>query len=219
MDGKQELTSPVVKCVGSNPDTRKVGDVEYAWERPISTQQTAYSIVAQMRASLPDPVGGVLWYGLDDTYTTCYTPLYCCIDAVPSSFDVGSLQAFSWDSAWWVFNFVANYACLKYSYMVKDIQAVQSDIEGNLLALQPAVEATATALYRDNPALMKRYLTDYSVTHGESTVRRWRQLAEQLLTKYNDGYIHGRGVGYPEPWLRRVLKENPDRFRLNPTKP
>ncbi|MEN6334720.1 MAG: C69 family dipeptidase [Phycisphaerales bacterium] len=197
----------------------KVDGVEYAWERPISTQQTAYSIVAQSRASLPDPVGGVLWYGLDDTYTTCYTPLYCCIDAVPQSFDVGSLQAFSWDSAWWVFNFVANYASLKYSYMVKDIQAVQSDIEGSLLALQPAVEATAVALYRDNPALMKRYLTDYTVSHGESTVRRWRQLAEQLLTKYNDGYINGRGVGYPEPWLRRVLKENPDQFRLDPAKP
>lgn len=199
--------------------TWKVDDVEYAWERPISTQQTAYSIVAQMRASLPDPVGGVLWYGLDDTYTTCYTPLYCCIDAVPQSFDVGSLQAFSWDSAWWVFNFVANYACLKYSYMVKDIQAVQSDIEGNLLALQPAVEATAVAFYRSDPTLMKRYLTDYSVSHGESTVRRWRQLAEQLLTKYNDGYVNGRGVGYPEPWLRRVLKEKPDQFRLDPTKP
>jgi hypothetical protein len=103
--------------------------------------------------------------------------------------------------------------------MVKDIQAVQSDIESNLLALQPAVEATAVALCRDNPTLMKRYLTDYSVSHGESTVRRWRQLAEQLLTKYNDGYIHGRGVGYPAPWLRRVLKENPDQFRLDPTKP
>ncbi|HNS22824.1 MAG TPA: C69 family dipeptidase [Sedimentisphaerales bacterium] len=199
--------------------TWKVDGVEYAWERPISTQQTAYSIVAQLRASLPDPVGGVLWYGLDDTYTTCYTPLYGCIDAVPQSFDVGSLQAFSWDSAWWVFNFVANYACLKYSYMVKDIQAVQSDIETDLLALQPAVEATALALYRTDPALMKRYLTDYSVSHGESTVRRWRQLAEQLLVKYNDGYIHGRGVGYPEPWLRRVLKENPDQFRLDPAKP
>jgi len=199
--------------------TWKVDGEEYAWERPISTQQTAYSIVAQLRASLPDPVGGVLWYGLDDTYTPCYTPLYGCIDAVPRSFDVGSLQAFTWDSAWWVFNFVANYACLKYSYMVKDIQAVQSDIESNLLALQPAVEATAVALCRDNPTLMKRYLTDYSVSHGESTVRRWRQLAEQLLTKYNDGYIHGRGVGYPEPWLRRVLKENPDQFRLDPARP
>ena len=199
--------------------TWEMDGVAYSWERPISTQQTAYSMVSQLRSSLPDPVGGVLWYGLDDTYTTCYTPLYGCIDAVPESFDVGSLQAFSWDSAWWTFNFVANYACLKYSYMVKDIHAVQQDIEDHLLALQPAVEATAVALYRTNRPLMERYLTDYSVTHGESTVRRWRELAKQLIVKYNDGYVNGRSVGYPEPWLHRVLREDPQRFRLDPTEP
>ena len=199
--------------------TWKVDGVAYNWERPISTQQTAYSMVAQLRASLPDPVGGVLWFGMDDTYTTCYTPLYGCIDAVPGSFDSGSLKAFSWDSAWWTFNIVANYACLKYSYMIKDIQAVQRDIEGGLLALQPAVEATAAALYKTDPALMKRYLTDYSCMHGDATVRRWRELAEHLIVKYNDGYINGRGVGYPKEWLRRVLKENPDQYRLDPVEP
>lgn len=103
--------------------------------------------------------------------------------------------------------------------MIEDIQAVQSDIEDHLLALQPAVEATAVALYRSDPTLMKRYLTDYSVTHGESTVQRWRDLGKQLMVKYNDGYINRRGVGYPEPWLRKVLKENPDQYRLDPTKP
>jgi dipeptidase len=199
--------------------TWKVDGVEYSWERPISTQQTGYSMIAQLRASLPDPVGAVLWYGLDDTYTTCYTPLYGCIDAVPPSFGVGSLQAFSWDSAWWTFNLVANYACLKYSYMIKDIQVVQRDIEDALLALQPAVEATAVELYRTDPALMKRYLTDYSVMHGESTVQRWRELAKHLITKYNDGYVNAHSVGYPESWLRRVLKENPDQFRLEPNEP
>lgn len=219
-----DMTQGVTAGPFGNPNrwrdiTWSVDGSTYNWERPISTQQTAYSMVAQLRESLPDPVGGVLWFGMDDTYTTCYTPLYNCTDAVPASFDVGSLGAFSWDSAWWTFNFVANYACLKYSYMVKDIQAVQRDIEGNLLALQPAVEATAVELYRTNPALMKRYLTDYSVTHGESTVQRWRELAEYLMTKYNDGYVNGRSVGYPEAWLRRALKDNPQPYRLDSTEP
>jgi dipeptidase len=197
----------------------RVDGVTYSWERPISTQQTAYSMVAQLRSSLPDPVGGVLWYGMDDTYTTCYTPLYGCIDTVPPSFDAGSLRDFSWDSAWWTFNLVANYACLKYSYMIQDIQAVQNEIENHLLALQPAIEATAAELYRTDPALMKRYLTDHSVTHGESTVQRWRELAQYLIVKYNDGYVHGRGVGYPEPWLREVLKGNPQPYRWESTEP
>lgn len=199
--------------------TWKVDDIEYSWERPISTQQTAYSMIAQLRDSLPDPVGGILWYGVDDTYTTCYTPLYCCIDAVPKSFDIGNIKSFSWDSAWWTFNIVANYASLKYSYIIKDIQAVQKDIEDHLLALQPAIEATAVELYRTNPGLMKRYLTDYSVSHDELTLERWRELANHLIVKYNDGFINGSNAGYPDEWLRRVIKENPEQFRLDTIEP
>ena len=196
-----------------------VDDVAYAWERPVSTQQTGFSFVSQSRSWLPNPIGGLLWYAVDDTYTTCYIPLYCGIDALPESFTVGGLQQFSWDSAWWVFNFVANYANVRYSLMIEDIQAVQSDLEGNFLALQPAVERTALELAKSDPKLMTRYLTDYCVSHGELVVRRWRELGEYLLTKYNDGYVkdaEGRPqeVGYPEEWLRRVLRAHPDQFRM-----
>lgn len=193
----------------------------YVWERPISTQQTAFSFVSQSRSWLPDPIGGVLWYGVDDTYTTCYMPLYCGIDDLPKSFTVGSLQRFSWDSAWWVFNFVANFANLKYSYMIQDIQKVQKETEETFLTLQPHVEKTALDLGKRDRELMIRYLTDYSVTHAEGVVSRWRELGEQLICKYNDGYIKdetGRPQekGYPESWLREVLKARPEQFKLKP---
>jgi len=196
-----------------------VDSVEYVWERPVSTQQTGFSFVSQSRSWLPDGVGGVFWYGVDDTYMTCYFPMYCCINALPESFCVGELKKFSWESAWWVFNFVANIANLKYCYMLPDIQAVQADLENTFLSLQPAVEKTALTLAESNPELMVRYLTDYSTTHGELVVERWRELGEYLLTKYNDGYIkneEGRpgDSGYPESWLREVLKSRPEQFRL-----
>ena len=105
------------------PMTWTVDGVEYSWERPISTQQTGFSFVSQSRSWLPDAVGGVFWYGLDDTFTSVYVPLYAGITRVPPSFAVGRLDGFAWDSAWWVFNFVANYANLKYSYMIEDIRA------------------------------------------------------------------------------------------------
>ncbi len=201
-----------------------VDGVGYVWERPISTQQTAFTFVSQSRAWLPDPVGGLYWYGVDDTYTSCFIPLYCGIDALPKSYVGGSNRKFSWDSAWWVFNFTSNYAYLKWSYMVPEIRACQKDIESNFMALQPAVEKTAVELLKSSPNLAVRYLTDYSVMHGEQTVSRWRELAEHLLTKYNDGYvrdIHGDypEVGYPEPWLRRVLKERPEQFKIPVEKP
>lgn len=191
----------------------------YTWERPISTQQTGFSMITQSRENLPNPVGGVTWYGLDDTWFTCYVPLYCSIDALPISYTTGRLSQFSWDSAWWVFNFVSNYAALKYSYMIEDIQAVQNTIEGEFLALQPAVERTARDLADDDPALMTRYLTNYCVQSAESAVDRWRALGEHLLTKYNDGYVkdeNGRPqeVGYPKAWLESVLRHRPEPFKL-----
>ncbi len=197
----------------------EVDGMKYTWERPISTQQTGFSMVCQARAWLPDMVGGVTWYGLDDTDFTCYTPLYCGIDALPASYTTGSLQKFSWDSAWWVFNFVSNFSATRYDKMIQDVRAVQAEIENRYLALQPAVERTAASLLKDDPDLARGYLTDYCVIHAEDVVKKWRALGEHLLTRYNDGYIqdeNGRPheVGYDEAWLREVLKQRPDQFRL-----
>ncbi|MCD4728837.1 MAG: C69 family dipeptidase [Pirellulales bacterium] len=206
------------------PPTWKVDGVEYGWERPVSTQQTAFSFVSQSRAWLPDPIGGLVWYGMDDSYTTCYVPFYCGIDAVPKSFAGGSSARFSWDSAWWIFNVVSNQAYGKYSSIMPEIQAAQKDVESNFLALQPAVEKTAVELAKTDPNLMTRYLTDYSVMHAEQTVARWRALAEHLIVKYNDGYVRNaqgkcQEVGYPEAWLRQVVREHPERFRIPAEKP
>ena len=192
---------------------------EYAWERPISTQQTGFAFVSQSRDWLPDPIGGVYWYAVDDTYLNCYVPLYCCIEDLPPAYTTGGMNSFSWDSAWWVFNFVANYANLRYSDMCPDIQAVQRALEGRFLALQPAVERTALALHDDQPDLMRAYLTDYCVSHAEQTVKRWRELGEYLIQKYNDGYVQDENGapqerGYSEEWLRRVLQERPEAFKL-----
>ena len=203
----------------SRPITWEVDGVKHAWERPISTQQTGFSFVSQSRSGLPDPIGGVLWYGVDDTYTTCYIPLYCGIDSLPPSFTVGSLGKFSWESAWWVFNFVANYANLRYSYMIKDIQMVQSELENNFVLLQPEIEKTALALQRKHPELLARFLTDYSVGRAETVVDRWRSLGEYLITKYNDGYIQNekgspKEIGYPDMWLRGVTQSRPGQFEI-----
>jgi dipeptidase len=199
----------------------KVDGADYVWERPLSTQQTAFSFVAQLRSWMPDAVGGLYWYGVDDTFTSCYVPLYLCIDALPKSYVRGSNAKFTFESAWWTFNLVTNYAYLKWSMMVPEIQACQKDLETNFLALQPAVEKTALELYKTSPNLATRYLTDYSVMHAEQTVARWRELAGHLIVKYNDGYVRDANgqyqeVGYPEAWLRRVIKERPEAFKLPP---
>ncbi|MDZ7859330.1 MAG: C69 family dipeptidase [Candidatus Krumholzibacteriota bacterium] len=201
------------------PITWKIDGTDYTWERPISTQQTGFSFVSQSRSFLPDPIGGLLWYGVDDTYFTCYIPLYCGVNDVPKSYSRGRISEFSEDSAWWVFNFVANISNLRYSQMRKDIQAVQKELEGKLISLQPAVEMTAEKILEEDMELLTAYLTDYSNTHAEMVVERYRELGKYLIRKYNDGYTQTRKgrpkeTGYPESWLRDVLKQRPDQFKL-----
>jgi dipeptidase len=197
----------------------KIGGKAYAWERPIATQQVGFIFASESRAAVPDGVGGVFWYGMDNPYTNFFIPLYTSISDLPAAYTRGSMEAFSRDSAWWTFNFVANYANLRYSYMIRDIQKVQKEIEDLEFALQPAVEQTALRLLESDPALASAYLTRYCVNNGQGNQERWWQLAEFLITKYNDGYVRGpdgrpEEVGYPEEWLKKELEKNPEKFRI-----
>jgi dipeptidase len=202
------------------PLTWEVDGVEYCNERATSTQQTGFSFVAQSRSWLPDPIGGVLWFGVDDTYSTVYTPMYCCIEKVPQSYAVGkgSFQEFTWESAFWIFNFVSNYAYSRYSDMIQDIQQVQRNLEGRFVADQPGVEAAAMALYHQAPQLAINYLTDYSVKTGDNTVKRWKKLGEHLIFKYLDGNVKNelgevKHPGYPESWYRKIIEETGEHFK------
>jgi dipeptidase len=201
----------------------KVDGKKYLNERAISTQQTGYSFVAQSRAALPAAVGGVLWFGVDDTYSTVYFPNYAGNHAVPRSFaeTTGDFGTFSWDSAFWVFNFVSNWAYSRYSDMIVDVQKVQRELEGGFLSRQAEVERAAVALHQQSPGLARDYLTRYSVEQGEGVTARWKKLGESLLVKYLDGNVRdaqGKVThpDYPEAWRRRMAEEEPELLRVKP---
>ena len=155
-------------------------------ERAISIPGTAFSIVTQSRAALPDPIGGIVWYSPDDTFFACYTPLYCGTRAVPAGYTVGDRKKFNWDSAWWAINFVANYAYPRYSLMKSDIQKAQREMEGGFLLQQANVESQALALHDKSPDLSREFLTDYTVKSGDRVIKRWKALGEHLIVRYND---------------------------------
>ena len=194
---------------------------EYFFERAVSTQQTGFSFVTQSRSWLPNPIGGVFWFGLDDTFSTVYTPMYCGIRQVPVSFarGTGNFSQFSWDSAFWVFNFVSNYAYSRYCDMIQDIQPVQRELEGKFFAVQPEIEAAAGDLFKRSPEQARDYLTAYSVGEGDAVVRRWKKLGEFLIWKYLDGNVRdsqGKVTHppYPKEWYQRIITETGDRFRV-----
>jgi dipeptidase len=203
------------------PLTWKAGERQFFNERAVSTQQTGFSFVAQARSWLPDPIGGVLWFGVDDTYSTVYFPVYCGVEEAPYNFRVGtgSFDEFTWDSAWWVFNWVANYAYSRYRDMIQDIQVVQGELESGFLAKQSEVDAAAEVLHARAPRMAREYLTEYTNAAAATVHQRWRKLGEFLLYKYLDGNLKNElgevsHPGYPTSWYEKVAEATGDHLLM-----
>jgi dipeptidase len=194
---------------------------DYFNERPISTPQTGFSFVSQARSHLPNEVGGVLWFGVDDTYFTVYTPMYASMTKTPYNFSkgVGSLSQFTWDAAFWVFNSVSNFSYPRFSIVIDDVQKVQNELEGSFLAQQKTTEETALSLLKNSRGEAIEYLTNYSISSAEKTYDRWKRLGEELLQKNIDGiskteFFKPKNIGYPDHFKKRIVEESGDKFKV-----
>ena len=164
----------------------QLDSVQYWFERPIATQQTGWSFVAQMRGYESAKAGGILWFGVDDAASSLYVPMYSKINAVPECYAEGNgdMYTYSPTSAWWTYNIVANWAYTKYSAMMPDIKKVQAAWEDKFNA-QVAVVDNAVAELNDEEAT--EWLTKYSIMQAEESTAAWKELGIYLFVKYLDG--------------------------------
>ncbi|MBP3228859.1 MAG: C69 family dipeptidase [Bacteroidaceae bacterium] len=160
----------------------------YFNERPISTQQTSYTVVAQLRGNMPAAVGCVLWFGNDDANMVAYTPVYCCTTHVPEPYapETADDHTFSWKSAFWVCNWVSNMTYPRYSQLFPAVEKVRNEVEDGLIARQPQVEAEALALLARDEAAGRLFLDTYTNTAATMMLARWKELGEYLIVKFND---------------------------------
>lgn len=215
------------------PLTWEVDGETYFNERAIATQQTGFTFVAQMRSWLPNPVGGILWFGVDDANMTVFVPMYMGMTSIPENYAQGEadLLTFSWNSAFWVFNWVANQAYNRYSHMITDIRKVQTELEDKFELYGPIIDEAAAKLYKANPEYAKAFLTDYCHEQSRQTVEKWKKLGEFLMVKYLDGNLHPEknGVflrnehgnpahaefpGYSQDYYKRIVEETKDRLKV-----
>jgi len=215
------------------PMTWKVDGVEYLHERAIATQQTGFTFVAQMRGWLPDAVGGKIWFGTDDAATAFFAPIYNNISEAPECFRVGNgdLLTFSWTSAFWMTNWVANQAYARYDQMIGDIAAVRDSLEDRFEAQGAEVDAKAVELLAENTAAATAYLTSYSAAEANGATASYRDLGIYLLVKYLDGNVkrekdgrfertpEGVAVGplhpaYSDDFYRAIVNQRGDELKM-----
>lgn len=216
-----------------------VNGQEYLNERAVATQQTGFWMLGQARSWLPDAIGGILWFGVDDSGTSCLTPIYTSSTRVPECFREGNghMTEYSPTSAFWLFNRVTNFAYLRYDLISKDIIKVISEIDNRNEKEIPAVDTAALLLYKQDPQLAIDFLTNFSVTTAQNMFDRWQQLDQYLLVKYMDGNVkkekdgkfqdngNGRNIpaspnfpGYNEEWQKAVAGSTGDKLKVVETK-
>jgi len=221
---------PYGSTVRWRPMEWEVDGVKYIHERAISTQQTGFSFVTQSRSWLPDPVGGIIWFGVDDTYYTVYSPMYCGITKVPETFAVGNgdIMTFSDNAAFWVFNQVTNFAYTRTRLLIGDLQNKQSELEDGYIAETAGIDKSAATMFKTKPEDAVKFLTEYSVKSGNKTVTEWKDLYRFLFTKYVDGNVKEKQPvpknykyvapklsqpGYGDDWNRIIVKSTGDKLK------
>lgn len=232
----------ITKDIGAGPYEAPYRPTPLAWEyegkkyfneRPISTQQTASTWVIQVRSFLPNAIGGVVWYGNDDPNMVTYTPIYCSATQVPECYDPKDATdvKFSWNSAFWVENWVSNMTYPRYSQLFPSLKAVREELEDKFLQQQKNIEKQAQALYSQDPERTKAMLTDFGIDCASQMLARWKTLGEYLIVKYNDQAVKpekngkfeltkdglGKRVsrpGFNESYKKRIIQETGEKYLI-----
>ena len=208
------------------PLTFTVDGKQYFNERPISTQQTAFTFVSQLRSWLPREIGGVLWFGNDDANMVAYTPVYCGNTTQPTCYNTKGADAvtFSADNAFWLCNMVSNMVYPRYSQLFPELKAVRDSLETSYFANQTSIEKQAADLYQTDKAAALKLLNNYSNTKADEMLASWKHLATRIIVKYNDMAVKNEKdgkllqsvtrPGYPISFGRKLVKETGDWYAV-----
>ncbi len=215
------------------PLTWKYQDKEYFHERVTVTQQTGFSFIAQMRSWLPNAIGGIFWFGVDDAGSTVYVPFYTGITGVPEKWGVGygDILTYKEDAAFWVFTRVAHLAYLFYDRVMPDVRKAQAELENSFAQEVVRTDQEALLRYNVNPEAARAYLTEFSTAKAGQTLEKWQQLFGFLLVKYMDGNVKQekdgqflrnpwgypaspKHPGYDEAFKARIIEDKGERFLM-----
>ena len=217
---------PFEKPYRWRPLTWEVDSVHYCNERATATQQTGFSFIAQSRNWLPDAIGGILWFSVDDAASTVYTPLYASMTRPPETFKQGNGALMEWsdNSAFWTFNQVSNLAYLRYNAIHPEIDSLQQKIETKNIKNVTKIDESAQKLYKKDKKEAVKFLTDYSVKTADKLVADWQKFYRYLFMKYMDGNIKRANPGQQNPYLKQpgygndfyktIIEDTGDKFKM-----
>ena len=184
-DGKGGMKKSPLATPFPTRDIRELLDI--TWRRMVS--RGGYGMVAQLRGWLPPEIGGIYWFYLDNQHVSTYVPIYTGVQEISPLYKTYDPDRFSEDSARWAIDFVDNLLYLKWQHAIKDLRAVRDPLEEEFFAKTDSIDQEALKLFKKNPEMAKKYLTDYTRSNMERTVKMYKELRNLLITKYTNNKL------------------------------
>lgn len=171
----------------------------------------------------------MIWFGVDDSGTTVRFPIYGSATRVPAAFAgkgaqdgvVAPMMEFDLQSAFYVFNLLANFAYNRWDLMSTEIQRKIQNLEDSY---QSQVRALESEIFdADEKSIIER-VTSFSEEIGNQLVKDWLRYFGELFVKYRDGYIitkdennkacgcNPAAANVPEDWRDRIVQDTKDHY-------
>lgn len=215
-----------------SPLTWEYNGKKYFNERPVSTHQASFVIVAQLRGNLPNAVGGVLWFANDEANTTPFVPIYCSLTKVPECFDDATANdhTFSWKSAFWLCNWVSNMVYPRYEQLFPTVERRRESMEKYMTVALKSADASLLLTLKEHPERFAEEVNAYAQDWSNTLMTDWKDLGEYLVMKFNDQVVKKEtrdgkweltpdGIcvsperpGYPEQYRGVLIRETGDKY-------
>lgn len=184
-DGEGGLVKSPLATPFPTPDMRHLLDIDF--RRNVS--KGGYGMIAQLRGWLPDPIGGIYWFFLDNQHVGAYVPVYTGVRRIHPSYQEYDPERYSESSARWAFDFVDNLLYLKWQEAIKDVKAVRDPVEKRFFDEIGLTDEKALALYRKSPGRAEKYLTEITWDRMEEVHGMYLALRDSLITRYTNNHV------------------------------
>ncbi|MDR2972079.1 MAG: C69 family dipeptidase [Bacteroidales bacterium] len=177
------MTSDMIKMINS-VDSRNI-----TFQRTVAVAWCSYSFIVQLRDWLPDEVGGVAWFSLDNPGESPRFPIFCGTQQLPDLFNACGQYRFRTDAALWWYRRANRLATVKWQTIRKTIEENVRYFEDKAFEELPFLEQNVQqAVQKGEHKNATKLTTDYSNDFIRATLQKWWELGDMLWAVFGKSF-------------------------------
>ena len=159
------------------------------FRRTVSVAWCSYSHVIQLRDWLPDEIGGICWFSVDNPAESPRVPIFCGTDRLPALYDRCGQKGYDDRAILWKYRKANKLATVSWGRTRKLIEDNVRYYENKVMEDLPSLENQVKQLKKsDDQEAIRRLLNGYTADIMGSSVAKWADLEEKFWNFFGMGF-------------------------------